>query len=72
MYITQKDFDVDEISLEISNEYIKDFSRNNFEVNDVFSEAEILDYVEHNYQIDKVFSKSEIEQWCKENGYVKR
>lgn len=60
-----------EASIEIDDDIVKEYVRDTFTVDNVYSDIEILDYIHRDKGIEDVYSRIELESWAIENGYVK-
>jgi hypothetical protein len=55
----------------LDEEQLAEHTRNNIEIDNVYSERNILDFVRGTYNPAEVFDTGELEGWAEGDGYVK-
>jgi hypothetical protein len=61
------DFDT---TIEIDDDYVRDYASHNFNVDDIFTDDEIKRYVASHFQPEDVFDTDELDEWANNNGYI--
>lgn len=64
--------DIVEIIMEemVNNDRIAKFVGENYDLQDVFEEAEIKDAVQAQFGPTDIFPESELKEWAEDNGYI--
>lgn len=60
-----------EATVEVSDDEIKDYVKDAFTPDEIYSKQDMIDYVSSNCDVEEVFSRKALEQWSLENGYQK-
>ena len=59
-------------TVEIDEEAIRTYAKENFSVDEVFSDDEIKEYIKESFGPDDIFSDATLEEWAVENDYIKK
>lgn len=60
-----------EACVQIDDDVVKEYVRDNYSVDDVYPEAEILEHIRRDKNIEDVYTRAELEAWAIDNGYLK-
>lgn len=59
-----------EATVEISDDEVKEYVRDNLFLEDIFPKKDIIDWVSTNCDMEEVFSRKALESWAINNGYL--
>ena len=60
-----------EASITIDDDVVRDYIKDNFDVDDVFDENEIKNYISRNFMPEDVFDDDTLTAWAIDHGFVK-
>ena len=67
----EKEGDIGNFTVEISDQALKEYAYRNFDVDDIFPDDDILRYVKEHYMPGDIFNEDDLFFWAGLNGYKK-
>lgn len=59
-----------ESTVEIPDDEVKEYAKDNIFMEDIYSEDEIVEWVKTNKSPEDVFDTKELREWAEKNGFV--
>lgn len=59
-----------EATVDIPDDEVKEYARDNLFMEDIYPEDEIVDWVRNNKSPDDVFDAKALRDWAERNGYI--
>ena len=60
-----------EASITIDDDIVRDYVKDNFDVDDVFDEDEIKNYISRNFMPEDCFDEASLVIWAVDHGFIK-
>ena len=60
-----------EASITIDDDVVKDYVKDNFDIDDVFDEDAIKSYISRQFMPEDVFDEASLNLWAADHGFIK-